>query len=74
MPVQEVTRLPVNQAGMALPDPTLFAPENCMESCNVTGPLVEALLGYMEFCYGYHALLLKNGMADIWQRNNLTVK
>ena len=35
-PGREITRLPVKQAGMALPDPTLTAPENWQASCVIT--------------------------------------
>ena len=45
--VQErgVTRLPVKQAGLALPDPTQTAPDNWTASCVITGQLVAALRG-----------------------------
>ena len=35
-PGRAITRLPVKQAGMALPDPTLTAPENWQASCVIT--------------------------------------
>ena len=38
-----VTCLPVKQAGLDLPDPTMTAPENWMASCVITGHLVAAL-------------------------------
>ena len=38
-----VTRLPVKQAGLALPYPTKTAPENWMTSCAFTGHLVAVL-------------------------------
>ena len=44
-PGRGVTRLPVKQAGMALPDPTLTAPENWTASCVITGHLVAELRG-----------------------------
>ena len=40
-PRRGVTRLPVKQAGLALPDPTKTTPENRMTSCVITGHLVE---------------------------------
>ena len=36
-PERRVTRLPVKQARLALPDPTLTAPENWMVSRVITG-------------------------------------
>ena len=48
-PGRGVTRLPVKQAGLALPDPTLTDPENWTASCVITGHLVAALRGQMEF-------------------------
>ena len=39
-PGREITRLPVKQAGMALPDPTQTAPENWQVSCDDTGRLL----------------------------------
>ena len=44
-PGRSITRLPVKQAGMALPDPTRTAPENWQASCVITGHLVSALRG-----------------------------
>ena len=35
-PGREITRLPVKQAGMAIPDPTQTAPENWQASCVIT--------------------------------------
>ena len=43
LPTRESTRLPVNQAGMAIPDPVLTAPEKWTASCVITGHLVAAL-------------------------------
>ena len=37
LPKREDTRLPVKQAGLALPDPVQTAPENWTESCVITG-------------------------------------
>ena len=50
---QGVTRLPVKQAGLALPDPYHTAPENWMASCVITGHLVAALKGQVEFRTAY---------------------
>ena len=46
---QGVTCLPVKQTGLALPDPTRMAPENFTSSCVITGHLVAALRGQVEF-------------------------
>ena len=35
-PGRKITRLPVKQAGMALPDPTQTAPANWQASCVIT--------------------------------------
>ena len=40
-----ITRLPVKQAGLALPDWTRTAPDNVQTSCVITGHLVSALRG-----------------------------
>ena len=45
VPEREITRLPVKQAGLALPDPTQTAPDNWTSSCVITGHLVAALRG-----------------------------
>ena len=37
---REITGLPEKQAGMALPDPTLTAPDNWQAFCVITGHLV----------------------------------
>ena len=44
-PERRVTCLSVKQAGLALPYPTLTAPENWIASCVITGHLVAALRG-----------------------------
>ena len=46
---QGVTRLSVKQVGMSLPDPTKTAPENWTVSCVITGNLIAALRGQVEF-------------------------
>ena len=45
LPRRENTRLPVKQAGLAIPDPLLTAPENWTASCIIKGHLVLALRG-----------------------------
>ena len=54
-PGREITRLPVEQAGMTLPDPTQTAPENWQASCVITGHLVSALRGQVPFRTADHA-------------------
>ena len=53
-----VTRMPVKQSGLALPDPTLMAPENWTASCVITGLLVAALRGQVEFRTADHSACL----------------
>ena len=57
-PEQGVTRLPVKQVRLALPDPTLTEPENWMVSCVITGHLVKALGIQMEFRTADHSACL----------------
>ena len=40
--VWDVTQLPINRTGLALPDPTLSSPEYCTASCIVTVHLLDA--------------------------------
>ena len=60
-PGREITRLPVKQAGMALPDPTRTAPEKWQASCVITGHLVSALRGQVPFRTADHAAFLWYG-------------
>ena len=68
-PGGEITRLPVKQAGMALPDPTLTAPENWHASCVITGRLVSALRGQVPFRTADHAACLRDGRAAVCRQN-----
>ena len=45
VPERGINRLPVKQAGLALPEPTQTAPENWTASCVIIGYLVAALRG-----------------------------
>ena len=54
VPERGVTRLPIKQAGLALPDPSQTAPENWTASCVITGHLVAAIRGQVEFRTAYH--------------------
>ena len=49
VPERGVTRLPVKQVGLALPNPSQTAPENWTASCVVTVHLVAALRVQVEF-------------------------
>ena len=64
-----VTGLPVNQAGIALPDPTQTVKDNWTASCVITGHLVAALRGTAEFWLGYHDLLIGEVRDEIRQRH-----
>ena len=57
-PEQGVTHLSVKQAGLALPEPTLTDPENWTALCVITGHLVAALRGQVEFRTVDHAACL----------------
>ena len=58
VPERGVTHLPVKQVVLALPDPTQTAPENWTESCVITGHLVVALRGQVEFRTADHSSCL----------------
>ena len=78
--VQErgVTRLHVKQAVLALPDPSQTAPENWTASCVITGHLVAALRGQVEFWTADHSACLWEGRTavrrgrQIWSEEALT--
>ena len=60
-----VTRLPVKQAVLALPDPTQTAPENWTASCVITGHLVASLRGQVEFQTADHLACLREGRTEV---------
>ena len=64
-----ITRLPVKQAGMALPDPTRTAPDNWQASCVITGHLVSALRGQVTLRMADHAACLRDGKAAVRQHS-----
>ena len=68
-PGRDITRLPVKQAGMALPDPILTAPENWQASCVITGHLVSALRGQVPFRTADHVACLQDGRAAVRRQN-----
>ena len=63
LPGRENTRLPVKQAGMALPDPVHTTPENLTVSSVITGHLVAALRGQVVFQTANHSACL---LGDGW--------
>ena len=67
-PEQGVTRLPVKQAGLALPDPTQTAPENWTASCVITGHLVAALRVQVKFLTADHSACLREGRMAVRRR------
>ena len=68
-PGRAITRLPVKQAGLALPDPTRTAPDNCQVSCVITGHLVSALRGQVTFRTADHAACLRDGRAAVRRKS-----
>ena len=68
-PGRGVTRLPVKQAGMDLPDPTLTAPENWTTYCVITGHLVVVLRGQVEFRTADHSACLQEIWTEVWKRS-----
>ena len=68
MPERGVTRLPVKHAGLALPDPYQTAPENWTASCVITGHLVVALRGQVEFRTADQSACLREGRTAVRRR------
>ena len=69
-PGREITRLPVKQAGLSLPDLTQTTPDNWQASCVITGHLVSALRGQVTFWTADHAACLRDGRAAV-RRNSV---
>ena len=67
VPERGFTRLPVKQVGLALPDPTQTAPENWTAYCVVTGHLVAALRGQLDFRKEDHSVCLQEGLTAVWR-------
>ena len=59
VPERGVTRLPVRQAGLALPDLSQTAPENWTASCFITGHLISAPRGQVGFRTANHLACLR---------------
>ena len=70
MPERGITRLPIKQAGLALPNPTQTAPENWTESCVITGHLVAALRDQVEFRTADHLACLQEGRTAVRRRGH----
>ena len=68
VPERGVTRLPIKQARFALPDPSQKAPENWTASCVITGHLVAALRGQVEFRMVDHSSCLREGRTAVQKR------
>ena len=68
-PERGVTRLPVKQVGLALPYPTLIAPEKWTVFCVITGQLIAALRVQAEFRTADHSACLQKGQTALWRRS-----
>ena len=68
VPERGVTRLPVKQAGLALPEPCQMAPENWTSSCVIIGHLVAVLRGQVEFRTADHSACLLEGRTAVRPR------
>ena len=65
---QGQARLPVKQAGLALPDSVQTAPENWTASCVIIGHLVAALKGQVVFRTADHSACLWKGRTAVRKR------
>ena len=68
-PNRGVTRLPLKQAVLVLPDPTLTAPENWTASYVITWHLVAALRGKVEFRTADHSACIWEGWTAVWRQS-----
>ena len=71
VPERGVTRLPVKQAGLALPDPSQTDPEYWTASYVITGHLVAALRGQVEFRTADHSACLWEGRTAVRRRGQI---
>ena len=74
VPDRGFNRLPVKQAGLALPDPSHTPPENWTASCVITGHLVAALSGQVDFRTGDHSACLQEGRTAVRRRRKIQAK
>ena len=63
--------MPVKQAGMALPDTSQTASENWTSSYVITGHLVAALRGQVEFRTADHSACLREGRTAVRRRGQI---
>ena len=68
IPERGVTRLPVKQAVLAVPDPSQTAPEDWTASCVIIGHLVASLRVQVEFRAADHSDCLREGRMAVWRR------
>ena len=68
MPERGITRLPLKQVGLALPNPTQTAPENWTASYVITGHLFAALRGQVDFRTADHLACLQEGRTVVRRR------
>ena len=68
-PGRAITRLPVKQAGLALPYPTRTAHDNWQASFVIIGHLVSALRGKVTFRTADHAACLRDGRAAVRRKS-----
>ena len=59
----------VKQSVLALTDPTLTSPENWTESCVITGYIVAALRGQVEFQTADHSACIRQGRTAVRPRS-----
>ena len=71
VPEQGITFLPVKQAGLALPKPSQTAPKNWTASCVITGQLVAALRGQVEFRTSDYSTCLLEVRTAVTRRINI---
>ena len=69
-PGRGATCLSVKQAGLDLPESMLTSPENWAVSCFITGQLVAALRGQVEFRTADHSACLQEGRTSVWKRSS----
>ena len=74
VPERGATRLPVKQAGLAIPEPSQTATENWMASCVITGNLVAALRGQVDFRTADQSACLQEGLTAVRQRGQRQVE
>ena len=68
-PGRGVTRMPVKQAGLVLPELTKTAPKNCTASCVIIGHLVVAFRGQEDLRTVDHAAYMREGREEARKRN-----